>query len=280
MTLLEVLKRAAGYLETHGSASPRLDAELLMAHSLDLRRLDLYLQFERPMAETELGPYRALVARRAKGEPVAYLVGHKEFMKLDFEVSPAVLVPNPDTELLVERAVSRARARIQGGATVVRMADVGTGSGCIAVALAHYLPEARVWASDVDPAALEVAARNVAAHELTDRVELREGDVLDPLPERLDVICANLPYVPEGSEPGLSADVLAQPHVALFAGQGGAALVRKLFADAPARLAPEGVVFAEIGPGLEHEFDLSAYAGHRVHTDLAGLPRVVEAWLA
>lgn len=276
MTLLEVLKRAAGYLQTHGSASPRLDAELLMAHSLGLRRIDLFLQFERPLSEPELGPYRALIARRAKGEPVAYLIGHKEFMKLDFEVGPAVLVPNPDTELLVERAVSWARAR--GGA--VRLADVGTGSGCIAVSLAHYLPESRVWASDVDAAALEVAARNVAAHELTDRVELARGDMLAPLPDRLDAICGNLPYVAEGSDPGLSADVLAQPRVALFAAEGGAALVRRLLAEAPSRLDAGGAVFAEIGPGLEDAFDLSAYAGHRVHTDLSGLPRVVEAWVA
>lgn len=275
MTLLEVLKRAAGYLQTHGSASPRLDAELLMAHSLGLRRLDLFLQFERPLTESELGPYRELIARRAKGEPVAYLVGHKEFMKLDFEVGPAVLVPNPDTELLVERAVSWARAR--GGP--VRMADVGTGSGCIAVALAHFLPEAHVWASDVDAAALEVAARNVAAHELTERVEVRQGDLLEALPDTLDAICANLPYVPEGAKPGLSADVLAQPHVALFAGDGGSALVQRLLVDAPPRLSPGGVVFAEIGPGLDSAFDLSGFAGHRLHNDLAGLPRVIEAWV-
>ncbi|HEY8641562.1 MAG TPA: hypothetical protein VIO84_02225, partial [Candidatus Dormibacteraeota bacterium] len=108
MTLLEVLRRATGYLGEHGSSSPRLDAELLMAHTLGLRRLDLYLQFERPLADAELEPYRALVARRAKGEPVAYLVGRKEFMKLDFEVTPDVLVPNPDTEPLVVRAIDRA----------------------------------------------------------------------------------------------------------------------------------------------------------------------------
>jgi release factor glutamine methyltransferase len=275
LTLLEVLKRAAGYLQTHGSASPRLDAELLMAHALGLRRLDLFLQFERPLAESELGPYRELIARRAKGEPVAYLIGHKEFMKLDFEVDPAVLVPNPDTELLVERAVSWARAR--GGE--LRVADVGTGSGCIAVALAHYVPSARVWASDVDGDALAVASRNVAAHSLTERVALCQGDLLDPLPERLDLICANLPYVAENAEPALSADVRAQPRVALFAGEGGAALVRRLLATAPSHLAPAGALFAEIGPGLEEAFDLAAYAGHRVHTDLAGLPRVIEAWL-
>jgi len=128
VTLIEVLRRATGYLEQHGSASPRLDAEVLMAHALGVRRLDLYLQFERVLSEAELVPYRELTARRGRGEPVAYLVGSREFMKLDFEVTPDVLVPNPDTEVLVVRAIELLRGRSDGA----RVADVGTGSGCIA----------------------------------------------------------------------------------------------------------------------------------------------------
>src|SRR5207248_11541132 len=128
-----------------------------------------------------LSPYRGLLARRGRGEPVAYLVRHKEFMNLDFEVTPDVLVPNPDTEVLVQRAVAWARER--GGP--VRAADVGTGSGCIAVALAHYAPETTVWASDDSAAALAVAARNVRAHGLAERVTLLEGGPPEPLPGRL-----------------------------------------------------------------------------------------------
>lgn len=273
MTLLEVLRRATGYLEKHGSSSPRLDAELLLGHALGVRRIDLYIQFERPLKETELEPYRELIGRRGRGEPVAYLVGHKEFMKLDFEVTPAVLVPNPDTELLVERAVMWGRER--GGP--LRVADVGTGSGCIAVSVAHYLPQARVWAADDDPAALEVARRNVARHGLDERVALCRGDLLEPLPGELDLICANLPYVAEGAK--LPAEVVAQPGHALFAPEGGAALVRRLLVEAPGRLAPQGAVLAEIGPGIEEALDLSGYAGHRFHRDLAGLTRMVEAWV-
>jgi len=274
-----VLRRATGYLTTHGSASARLDAEVLMAHALSVRRLDLYLQFDRPLSEAELAPYRDLLSRRGRGEPVAYLVGHKEFMKLDFEVTPDVLVPNPDTEVLVERAVSWVRER-SGETRAVRIADVGTGSGCIAVAIAHYVPEAVVWASDIDEAALAVAERNVRNHGLGDRVTLLQGDLLAPLPAALDVICANLPYVAAGSD--LPVEVAAQPAHALIAGDGGAALVKRLLGEAPAKLAPGGAVFAEIDPSLQPGLlgALERYAGHRLHRDLGGHVRVLEAWIS
>ena len=275
--MLEVLRRATGYLTSHGSASARLDAEVLMAHALSVRRLDLYLQFDRQLSEAELAPYRDLLSRRGRGEPVAYLVGRKEFMKLDFEVTPDVLVPNPDTEVLVERAVAWARER-SGGARAVHIADVGTGSGCIAVAVAHYVPEAVVWASDIDEAALAVAGRNVRTHGLADRVTLVRGDLLAPLPAALDLVCANLPYVAPGAE--LPAEVVAQPAHALFADEAGAALVKRLLGEAPAKLVPGGAVFAEIDPSLQQALlgALEGYAGHRLHRDLGGHVRVLEAW--
>ena len=276
MTLLDVLRRATGYLESHGSSSARLDAELLLAQALGVRRIDLYLQFERPLGEEELQPYRDLIGRRGKGEPVAYLIGRKEFMKLDFEVSGAVLIPNPDSEVLVELAVSWARER--GGP--VRVADVGTGSGCIAVSVAHYVPQAEVWATDDDPEALEVARRNVRRHGLEERVRLCCGDLLSPVTATIDLVCANLPYVAPEDEATLPADVLAQPHHALFAPDRGAGLVNRLLAQAPDRLAGGGAVLAEIGPGIEGRLQLDGYAGHRFHRDLAGLVRVAEAWVA
>jgi release factor glutamine methyltransferase len=270
--VLEVLRRATGYLTSHGSSSPRLDAEVLLSHALGVRRLDLYLQFDRPLTDAELAPYRDLVARRGRGEPVAYLVGHKEFMKLDLEVTPEVLVPNPDTEVLVQRAVAWARER-DGE---VRVADVGTGSGSIAVAVAHYVPSAVVWASDDDPASLAVAERNVRAHGLAGRITLLEGDLMEPLPADLHLVCANLPYVDESAS--LPAEVLAQPRHALFAAEHGTALVRRLLETAPGKLAPGGAVLAEIDPGMQDALPLGGYAGHRFHRDLAGLVRVVEAW--
>lgn len=276
MTLIEVLRRATGYLEQHGSSSPRLDAEVLMAHALGLRRLDLYLQFERPLGEAELQPYRELTARRGRGEPVAYLVGRREFMKLDFEVSPQVLVPNPDTETLVVRAIELLR----GIGRPARVADVGTGSGCIAIAIAHYVPEAVVVGSDVSAEALEVARRN-AERLAPGRVELVQGSLLEPVGGELDLICANLPYLPAWAE--LPAEVRAQPAQALFAGEDGAELVQALIEQAPERLAPGGVllteadaqVFARVRPAAERLF-----VEVRVHRDLGGHERVLEAHLA
>ena len=270
-----MLRRATGHLQSHGSTSPRLDAELLLAHAHGIRRLDLYMQFDRPMSEVDLGRYRNLTARRARGEPVAYLVGHKEFMALDFEVTPAVLVPNPDTEVLVQRAVAIAREAAGG----IRAADVGTGSGCIAVSLAHYAPGAEVWAGDVSAEALEVAARNVVKHGLAERVHLVCGDLLDAIPGELDVVCANLPYVDPSAT--LPPEVRAQPASALFAGDGGAELIARLLLAAPRHLRPGGRVLVEIDPAILEPV-LSAtegvYAEHRVHRDLGGHERVVEAW--
>jgi release factor glutamine methyltransferase len=275
VTVLEVLKLASDHFQKRGSDSARLDAEVLLANALGLRRLDLYLKFDRPVSEPELSKYRELVARRAKGEPVAYLVGHKEFMGLDFAVTPGVLVPNPDTEVLVQRAVELARE----AGRPFRVADVGTGSGCIAIAIAHYAPNVEVVASDVSPEALEIAARNVATHGLGDRVQLICGDLMAPLTGTFDLVCANLPYVAEGSR--LAPEVVAQPARALYAEGNGSALVTRLLAEAPARINPGGRVLAELDPSIAALAADTAnrnFAGHRIHRDLAGHERVLEAW--
>jgi len=275
VTVLEVLKLASDHFTKRAPGSPRLDAEVLLAHALKLRRLDLYLEFDRALTETELTAYRELVARRAKGEPVAYLVGHKEFMGLDFAVTPAVLIPNPDTEVLVQRAVEIARE----AGRPLRVADVGTGSGCIAIAVAHYASNVDVVASDVAPDALEVAARNVAAHGLTGRVQLVCGDLMAPFTGSFDIVCANLPYVPEGA--ALAPEVVAQPAGALYAEADGSALVTRLLAEAPARLNAGGRVLTELDPSIANlavDAANKTFATHRIHTDLAGHQRVLESW--
>ncbi len=274
MTIAEVLKLSADYLEKHGSDSGRLDSELLLAHALQLRRLDLYLKFDRVLAEPELAAYRSLIARRGKGEPVAYLTGRKEFMGLEFEVTPAVLVPNPDTEVLVQRAVELARESQRP----LRVADVGTGSGCIAIAIAHYARNTEVWASDVSAAALEVAEANAVRLGVAGRVHFALGDLLEPLEGEFDLVCANLPYLASGTR--LPAEVTAQPAEALFAERGGAALVELLLRDAPGRLRPGGCVLAEIDPAIAASVSGPAVAGfssHRIHRDLGGRERVLEA---
>ena len=270
MTLLEVLKRATGFLEAHGSDSPRLDAEVLLAHVLGIRRLDLYLQFDRPLEESQLAPYRELTARRGRGEPVAYLTGHKEFMALDFAVTKDVLVPNPDTEVLVQRAVEWGRGRV--GA--LRFADVGTGSGCVAVSVAHYLPEAMVDATDISPAALAVATGNAERNGVVERVRFLCGELAEPLNGRYDALLANLPYVAEGA--ALPAEVTAQPAIALF---GGVTLVNRLLEAAPSLLAPGGIALLEIDPTIAADLRVDGFAGWKVLKDLGGHDRVLEAWI-
>ncbi|HEY3193734.1 MAG TPA: peptide chain release factor N(5)-glutamine methyltransferase [Candidatus Dormibacteraeota bacterium] len=275
MTVIEVLKAASGHLQKHGSDSARLDAEVLLARALGLRRLDLYLQFDRPLSDEELSDYRDLTKRRARGEPVAYLVGHKEFMALDFEVTADVLVPNPDTEVLVQRAVAIARSAPEA----LRVADVGTGSGCIAIALAHYAPSVEVWAVDISPAALEVAARNVKRHGLETRVHLACGDLIAPLHGEFDLVCANLPYLAPGDI--RPPEVLAQPASALIGGEDGSELVVRLLEAAPARLKAGGRVLAEVDPAILPtvlEVADRNFAGRAVHRDLGGHERVLEAW--
>src|SRR5260370_14780608 len=154
---MEVLKAASEHLQKHGSGFARLDAEVLLARALGVRRLDLYLQFDRPLSDEELSDYRDLTRRRARGVPVAYLVGHKEFMALDFEVTPAGLVPNPDTEVLVQRALEIARQSKHPQ----RVADVGPRSGNIAIAIAHYAPHVQVWAGDINLDAPQRSSRTV-----------------------------------------------------------------------------------------------------------------------
>jgi release factor glutamine methyltransferase len=186
-----------------------------------------------------------------------------------------VLVPNPDTELIVQLAVAWARE----SGLPLRVADVGTGSGCIAVAVAHYAPNVEMWASDVSADALEVAGRNIARHSLEQRIHLACGDLMEPLPGTFDLVCANLPYLDSGTL--LPADVVSQPSVALYAGGGGAAVVLRLLEEVPARLDKGGRVLVELDPAiLPSVLEVAGrnFAGHRTHHDLGGHERVLEAW--
>jgi release factor glutamine methyltransferase len=280
-TLLDVLRRSTRYLGDHGSDSARLDAEVLCARSLGLRRLDLYLQFDRPLREDELAPIRALVRRRGLGEPVAYITGVREFFGREFTVTPAVLVPRPDTETLIERVLAWCRERDPAGSGM-RIADIGTGSGCIAVTLAAELPGTHVVGVDVSRDALEVATANARRNGVAERVTLVPGSWCVPLAgmERFDVVVSNPPYVTAEEMTVLPRDVASfEPDLALRAGEEGLEPYRILATSVTPFLRTAGLVAVEIDPRraaqVEGLFRDAMPAGDVVLSDdLSGRKRV------
>lgn len=271
-TILEVLQWTTARFTERGISSPRLDAELLAAQALGLSRVQLYTQFDRPLDAAELAALRMLVKRRQAGEPVAYITGRKEFWSLDLAVDARVLIPRPDSETAVEEALARTR---DGG----RVADVGTGAGTIALALAKARPDLTVFASDVSADALAVARSN--AERLGLPVTFVEGSLLEPLRASapFDLLVANLPYVPTADIAGLPAEVRCEPRLALDGGADGLDLVRALVAQAVELLAPGGALVLEIGAGqAAASAELLRAAGLaeiRTRRDLGGVERVV-----
>jgi len=219
-TVQAVLDAARTYLAKRGVDNPRLDAELLLAHGLGLRRLDLYLRFDQPLASDERATFKQLLLRRGKREPVAYLTGRKEFYSLEFEVTPDVLIPRPETELLVEQVLARAQR-----GPVTTLVELCTGSGCVAIALLKELPTLCATATDLSPAALVVARRNAEHHGVLDRLELLCGDLGAPLGDRrFDVVVANPPYIDQAERAALAPEIREhEPALALFSDQGGLA---------------------------------------------------------
>ena len=253
MTVLEVLQATTAYFEKHKVENPRLNAEHLLAHVLGRKRIELYLEFERKLAETELGPLRDLVKRRSEGEPLQHLLGTVEFCGLTFLSDKRAMVPRPETEQLVElvrSAVSDPRSAIL---------DVGTGSGVIALSLAAEFAEADVLGVDVSNEVLALAQENAARLNLSGRVRFLKSHLLENVKGVFDVIVANLPYISTQDRQALSREVLHDPEVALFAGTQGDELVRELIAQAPSRLRLGGMLALEIGLG-QSEGLLSALA--------------------
>jgi release factor glutamine methyltransferase len=283
-TLLEVLRLSTSFLAQRGSESARLDAELLTAHSLGLRRLDLYLQFDRPLRDEELEPMRALLRSRAAGEPVAYLVGEREFYGRSFGVTPAVLIPRPDTETLVEAALAWARARAADGEGL-RIADVGTGSGCIGVTMAMELSGAQVVASDVSGEALEVARQNANNLGAGGRVECVKGEWTTPLADQapFDMLLSNPPYVTTAEMADLATGVRNyEPHLALDAGADGMEAYAALFDGVARVLHSPAYVAVEVDPRRADQVAQllgAALPGWDVRSraDLTGRARVIEA---
>ena len=271
------------YLKAHGSDTPRLDAEVLLAEALGCERIELYATFDAVPGEEARTAFRQLVRRRAGGMPVAYLVGRREFYSLSFRVTPDVLIPRPETEFLVMALLDLARSRPQSDPITV--CDVGTGSGIIAVCAAKHLPGARVLAVDISPAALEVARENVRAHGVEDRIELVESDLLAAVPaeRRFDFVVSNPPYVTRAEMETLSPEVRDfEPHAALLAGDRGTEVIESLIPQAADHLPPGGHLLVEINPVLHDALQSLLAADNRFELgptvkDLARLPRVVQA---
>jgi release factor glutamine methyltransferase len=273
----ESLSRTTRVLAEAGLPLPQIEAEGILRHILALDRADLFAALDKPMDASLVEAVDGLVRRRLAGEPLAYLVGHREFCGLEFTVDERVLVPREETELLVEQVLRYADGRSAPDLTV---ADVGTGSGAIAVAVARRLPGATVFATDISLDALAVADVNLRRHGVADRVHLLQGDLLEPLGRRVDVIVSNPPYVPTARIETLGPEVGREPRLALDGGAEGLDLVLRLLEEGPGYLKPDGRLVIEIDPdqlapairAANHAFPESCVASS---TDLLGVPRVL-----
>jgi release factor glutamine methyltransferase len=286
LTIAEALLDAAGRLRASGVAEARREAGSLLSHALARDRTFLITHADERLTAEQLHTYLSFVERRASGEPLQYIKGSQEFYGLDFEVSPDVLIPRPETELLVETALELLK-----DIDSPLVCDVGTGSGCIAVSLLHTRPDARAFALDISPPALEVAARNAARNGVADRITFFVSDCFDSLPSeehkdtRFDLVASNPPYVAEGDLEGLQREVRDhEPRGALTPGGDGLSVIRRLVSDAPRHLKPGGHLLMEIGFD-QHEsvaalIDARVWTLLGIHRDLQGIPRTVALRLA
>ena len=277
MNIRQVAAQAATELQRRGIPNSNLEAEVLVRHALGYDRAQFYAALNETLGKERLAHIHSLLQRRIFGEPLAYITGHREFYGLDFIVSPAVLIPRQETELLVDAALDFAREHTDGS---ISIADVCTGSGAIAVAVAYNLPQTHVYATDCSADALAIAAQNCRKHVVEERVALLQGDLLEPLPHGVDLIISNPPYIASELLPDLPSEVRREPQLALDGGIQGLDVIRRLIEQAPAKLNAGGRLIVEISPeqlGAVCEMAQacfpSAVVGHR--NDLLGLARCV-----
>lgn len=275
-TIGAILTWTKQYFGEKGVDNPRLDAEVLLSHILGRDRLYLYVNFEQPLEPAELAAFREAVKKRARRVPVAYITGNREFMGLRFEVSPAVLIPRPDTEILAEAAGKRLKAMPRPV-----ILDIGTGSGAIIISLLHQVPEARGVAVDVSADALAMAKENAVKLGVAGRVEFRQGDLLAPVAgQKFAAIVSNPPYIPEAELGGLAPELAHEPRLALAGGRDGLDFYRRIVAGAGGHLAAGGFVALEVGAGQARAVgDLanpdSGLRPAEIVKDYAGIDRVV-----
>jgi release factor glutamine methyltransferase len=279
-TISRLLEWTTRYLTGKDFETPRLDAEVLLSHALGCKRIELYTRHDDEPPEETRAKFKELVQQRVKGCPVAYLVGRKEFFSLELEVNRDVLIPRPDTETVVSECLRLAKELV-----APHILDLGTGSGCLAVAVAKYHKTAQVTAVDLSTAALAVAARNATKHGVAECVRFLEGDLFAPVPsdERFDLILSNPPYIPHGDIAGLAVGVRDyEPHIALDGGPDGYAVFDRLIGGAAERLKPGGYLIVEIGAPQEESVRrrieaTGAYELGKTILDGSGHPRVLRA---
>ncbi len=283
-TVLELLRRTTDYFQRQGIESARLDAELLLAHALESARLRLYIDHDKPVLPAERDRFRELVRRRAQERvPVSILLGEREFWSLSFKVTKDVLTPRPDTETLVEAVLSKLkgpRAAEPDAERRWRILDLGTGSGAIALSLASELPEVDITATDLSEAALQIAAENADRLLQGERVRFLHGDLFDPVArERFDIVVSNPPYVARRDAKSLPPELAHEPEMALFAGEDGLDVIRRLVAGAGDRLSPGGWLMIELSPEqagtVEQMLAGAGFVDVERRFDLARRPRVV-----
>jgi len=278
-TVLELLRWTTEYFGSRGVETPRLDAEVLLAHALGLRRLDLYVEFERPVVPRERAGFRELVVRRVSERvPVSILVGEKEFWSQRFRVTTDVLTPRPDTETLVEGAL----ARMPDATRAYRVLDVGTGCGAIALVLAKERPAARVTATDISPQALQIARFNAEELQVSQGVEFLAGSLFEPIGDmQFDLVVSNPPYLARRDSADLPAELEHEPELALFGGEDGYRVLEPLAAQVVERIRPGGWVLVEVDPSQAETvvgwFRSSGLEDTGTLRDLAGRERVVVA---
>ena len=281
-TIQRLLTWTTDFFRERGIESPRLDAEVLLSALLGRDRMYLYVHFDEPLEPEELARFRGYVKERAAHVPLAYVLGRREFMGLDFRVTRDTLIPRPDTEILVQCAVDFLCARLEAGATACTIADIGTGTGAIALSTLHYTEGTRADAVDISPAAAAVARENAERLGLTERIDIHVGDLLAPLAGgRYDMILSNPPYIPTADIATLMPEVRSyEPHLALDGGTDGLNIYRRLMADAPALLKEGGAVAVEVGIDEAAAVAALAMAHPRIVRtetlkDLGGIERVV-----
>ncbi|MBN2058678.1 MAG: peptide chain release factor N(5)-glutamine methyltransferase [Candidatus Saganbacteria bacterium] len=287
-TIQKLLDWTTEYFKKHNITWPHLEAEILLAFCLQLKRIELYTDHDRILGKTELDNFKALIKRRVNREPIAYITGSQPFMSLDFHVDRSVLIPRPETELLAELVIEKIKETLnqRSPAPTLLIADVGTGSGCIAVSLAKYLPAVKVFGLDNSDQAIVIAHKNAVRHNVEQRCQFKVGDMLAPLQEKVDVIVSNPPYIPSDQIEKLAEDVrIWEPRQALDGGNDGLVRIKELLVSAPKHLNEAGEIFIEIGYDQGEAVKKlaaknPAYKDIRIIKDLNKKDRILRASLA